>query len=111
MCITSYQSNLCLVLKLLMKVRQMAYLRFTTGKHQSTKCLQGLSLVLVITVLLFVSQVRDTPDEAYPARSSQRNLHQAAGGGEREEGQLRPRGLFSRLICDCFMNLSQAPQV
>lgn len=39
-----------------------------------------------------LSQLCDPPDEADPARSSQRNLHQAAGGGEGEEGQLRPRG-------------------
>lgn len=44
---------------------------------------------------MFPSQVCDTPDETYPARSSQRNLHQAAGGGEREEGQLRPRDFCS----------------
>lgn len=37
-------------------------------------------------------QVCDTFDEENPERSSQRNLHQAAGGGEGEEGQLRPRG-------------------
>lgn len=48
-----------------------------------------------------VSQVCDTPDEAYPARSSQRNLNQAAGGGEREEGQLRPRGQFTVFCPTC----------
>ena len=37
-------------------------------------------------------QVCDTSDEEDPERSSQRNLHQTAGGGEREEGQLRARG-------------------
>lgn len=53
-------------------------------------------------MFLFVSQVCDTPDEAYPARSSQRNLHQAAGGGEREEGQLRARGLFTMSLSYLF---------
>lgn len=42
-----------------------------------------------------LSQLCDAPDEAYPARSRQRNLHQAPGGGEGEEGQLRPWGLFT----------------
>lgn len=51
------------------------------------------------------SQLCDSPDEADPAWSSQRNLHQAAGGGEGEEGQLRPRGrstLSSRDPCSDF---------
>lgn len=54
-------------------------------------------------VFLFVSQVCDTPHEAYPAWPSQRNLHQAAGGGEGEERQLRPRGLLTH-VCDSFMS-------
>ncbi len=41
-------------------------------------------------------QVRHTPDEAHPERSSQRNLHQAAGGGARAQRQLRARG-----VCVC----------
>lgn len=40
-----------------------------------------------------VWQVCDTPDEAYPAWTCQRNLPQAAGGRAREEGQHLPRGL------------------
>lgn len=45
-------------------------------------------------------QVCDPFDEADPERSSQRNLHQTAGGGEREERQLRARGQWRhRHLC------------
>lgn len=37
-------------------------------------------------------QVCHTPDEANPEGPCPRHLHQTAGGGEGEEGQLRPRG-------------------
>lgn len=45
-----------------------------------------------------MSQVCDPPDETDPARPRQRNLHQAPGGGEGEERQLRPRGLATRFL-------------
>lgn len=42
-------------------------------------------------------QVRHAPDEAHSARPRERHLHQAAGRGAGEAGQLRPRGeLFLR---------------
>ena len=61
-------------------------------------------------VLLPVLQVCDSPDEADRARSNQRNLHQAAGGGEREEGQLRPRGLSIFYLTWCLLLSNVFPQ-
>ena len=58
--------------------------------------------VKLIWVSVSVLQVCDTSDEEDPERSRQRNLHQTAGGGEREERQLRPRGQWTqhRTLCD-----------
>lgn len=46
----------------------------------------------------FTFQLCDPPDETDPARPRPRNLHQAPGGGEGEERQLRPRGLSTRFL-------------
>lgn len=53
---------------------------------------------LTNTVVLYVFQLCYPPDETDPARPRQRNLHQAPGGGEGEERQLRPRGLGTRFL-------------
>ena len=45
-------------------------------------------------IVIAPRQVRDPSDDAYPEGPRPWYLHQTAGGGAREEGQLCARGLY-----------------